>query len=237
MVERGDLDRFLFEREDIVVAVGQDGLVANVAKYLDAQAVIGVNPEPEINPGVLVPVSVEQFAETLKRTDGRDAEVERRTMVTATIDDGQSLTALNELYIGHPSHQSSRYKLAAPGCDAERQSSSGLIVSTGTGATGWCRSIALERRSVVALPTPWEPRLAWFVREAWPSPATGTTFTEGSLSRDDQLELTAETDGLVAFGDGIESDRVALSWGQSLTTGVADNCLRLVRPVAQRLVA
>lgn len=41
---RGDLDRFLFEPDDIVLALGQDGLVANVAKYLDGQPVIGSNP-------------------------------------------------------------------------------------------------------------------------------------------------------------------------------------------------
>ena len=35
--------------------VGQDVLVANVAKYLSGQPVIGVNPEPERNSGVLVP--------------------------------------------------------------------------------------------------------------------------------------------------------------------------------------
>src|SRR5215468_1139693 len=52
--DREDLPRFLFAPEDIVVAVGQDGLVANVAKYLDEQPVIGVNPEPARNPGVLV---------------------------------------------------------------------------------------------------------------------------------------------------------------------------------------
>src|SRR5690349_1799433 len=34
-VTRPDLDRFLFAPEDVVVAVGQDGLVANLAKYLD----------------------------------------------------------------------------------------------------------------------------------------------------------------------------------------------------------
>src|SRR6266508_6890297 len=31
-VERGDLARFVFGPEDVVVAVGQDGLVANVAE-------------------------------------------------------------------------------------------------------------------------------------------------------------------------------------------------------------
>ena len=54
MVERVDLPRFLFGPDDIVVAVGQDGLVANLAKYLDGQLIVGIDPEPGRNPGVLV---------------------------------------------------------------------------------------------------------------------------------------------------------------------------------------
>src|SRR5262245_17507342 len=53
-VDREDLPRFLFAPEDIVIAVGQDGLVANVAKYLEGQPVIGIDPEPGRNAGVLV---------------------------------------------------------------------------------------------------------------------------------------------------------------------------------------
>src|SRR5688572_23101681 len=33
-VDRAELDRFLFEPDDLVIALGQDGLVANIAKYL-----------------------------------------------------------------------------------------------------------------------------------------------------------------------------------------------------------
>jgi NAD kinase len=58
-IAREDLSRFLFEPDDVVVAVGQDGLVANVAKYLSGQAVVGVNPLPDRFDGLLVrhPVS------------------------------------------------------------------------------------------------------------------------------------------------------------------------------------
>src|SRR4051794_5266885 len=38
-VDRGDLSRYVFEPNDIVVTVGQDGLVANTAKYLAGQPV------------------------------------------------------------------------------------------------------------------------------------------------------------------------------------------------------
>jgi hypothetical protein len=231
VIERTDLPRFLFEPGDVIVAVGQDGLVANLAKYLDGQIVIGVNPEPSRNPGVLVPhpagaAPALLAAASSPRAGGR---AELLSMVQAVSDDGQQLAALNEIFIGQPSHQTARYTLALPDGRAEPQASSGLIVSTGTGATGWCRSAWLERSSRLALPAPAEPRLAWFVREAWPSPATGTSCTEGDLAAGQSLNLTAESDHLVVFGDGIETDAISLSWGQSARISLSAQTLCLMR--------
>lgn len=225
-VERADLDRFLFAQDDIVVVVGQDGLVANVAKYLDGQPVIGVDPEPDRNPGVLVRHAPAGFGAVLAAVAAASAGYEARAMVEAILDDGQTLAALNEIYVGHPGHQSARYTLRTGGSE-ERQSSSGVIVSTGTGATGWCRSIWQQSHSRLELPAPAESRLVWYVREAWPSPATGTSLVEGVVEADEELSVVAETDGLVAFGDGIESDRLTLGWGQELRVHLAARRLRL----------
>ncbi|MET8851065.1 hypothetical protein [Amycolatopsis sp. NPDC004625] len=219
-VERADLDRFLFTPEDVVVVVGQDGLVANVAKYLDGQPVIGVAPG---EPGVLVKHPAHAVADLVRSTGA----VEHRTMAELTADDGQRLLALNEIYLGHAGHQTARYRLRAGGT-AERQASSGLLVGTGTGATGWCGSVWRERRSALRLPAPGEPRLVWFVREAWPSPATGTSCTEGDLT-ETPLTVEVESDRLVAFGDGLEADTVALTRGQTATFAPAARTVRLVR--------
>ncbi|HJP77331.1 MAG TPA: hypothetical protein VJ914_23890 [Pseudonocardiaceae bacterium] len=223
-VERADLARFLFAPEDIVVVVGQDGLVANVAKYLSGQPVIGINPEPERNSGVLVPHPPSAVADLL-RSRGTQ---QRRTMVEIAADDGQRLLALNEIYLGNRTHQTSRYTLRAGEVARERQASSGILVGTGTGATGWCGSVWQERHSRLALPGPEERRLLWFVREAWPSPGTSTASTEGELTGA-PLTVEVESDQLVAFGDGIESDAIQLGWGQRLTLGLAEQTLCLVR--------
>lgn len=225
-VERGDVSRFLFAPEDIIVVVGQDGLVANVAKYLTSQPVIGIDPEPGRNAGVLVTHGARDLGELLQGT----GQVTERTMVRARLTDGQQLLALNEIFLGHPGHQTARYELQAPAGRArqtEAQASSGLIVATGTGATGWCRSLSLERGSRLRLPNPAERRLVWFVREAWPSPTTGTSMTEGELNGQ-ELGVTIKTERLVAFGDGIESDSLALTWGRTVHIGRAERTLRLV---------
>lgn len=227
-VDRGDLDRFLFDVHDIVVVVGPDGLVANAAKYLDGQPVIGIDPEPGRQPGVLVRHPAAACAGLLAATLAGRADVESRTMAEAITDDGQHLLALNELYLGHPGHQSARYTLITPDGDRERQSSSGLLAGTGTGATGWLASAAGERHSEAALPGATEPALAWFVREAWPSPSTGTRLTEGRCAGDAALEVLVEHEELVVFGDGLEADRLTPTWGQTVLLRPATRRLRLV---------
>ena len=223
-VTRDDLPRFLFAPEDVVVAVGQDGLVANVAKYLDGQPVIGVDPEPGRNPGVLVRHTAGTVAALLAAGAYTTRDL---TMVAATLDDGQELIGLNEVYIGHPSHQSSRYLLSTSDGGRERQSSSGVVVGTGTGATGWCASISRQRADSPDLPAPEEPALCWFVREAWPSPATGVALTCGRLAEGEELVLTSEGESAVVFADGVETDHLSLSWGQRVTIEVATRRLRL----------
>jgi NAD kinase len=229
MVTRADLNRFVFEPEDILVAVGQDGLVANVAKYLTGQLVIGVNPDHEVYEGVLVPHTARRAAKLIKACAEGHAEVEARTMVEARTDDGQRLLALNEVFMGHRSHQSARYQLRL-GQRHERQSSSGIIVTTGTGATGWARSIALACRVAAKLPAPRDAALAFFVREAYPSVSTATSLTTGSLDAAHPLEVLSEmNEGGVLFGDGIEDDRIHFAFGLTATVGVAKERLRLVR--------
>lgn len=226
-VARPDLDRFLFAADDIVVVLGQDGLVANVAKYLDGQPVIGLNPEPERFPGVLVNHPPEALADLCADLVAQRAVFEARTMASARLDDGQELLALNEIFVGHRSHQSARYELAV-GERREHQSSSGLIAATGTGATGWAMSINRERAHPLPLPAPTASALAWFVREAWASPTTHTTLTGGLLDAAATLGVTNFGGDGVVFGDGIESDRLELDWGQRVTIRAAERRLRLV---------
>jgi len=228
-IDRSELSRFLFEPDDVVITVGQDGLVANVAKYLSGQLAVGVNPLPQRFDGVLVRHPAAAASDLLADIDAnRPVAVQSRAMVRARLDDGQSLTALNEIFIGHRSHQSARYRIAL-GDRVERQSSSGIICCTGTGATGWASSIHRATASPLDLPGPTEAKLCFFVREAWPSKFTMTGLSSGTLQAGDQLVVTSELNqGGVVFGDGIEDDYLPFDWGRVASIGIDEQRLRLV---------
>jgi hypothetical protein len=218
-VHRRDLDRFLFEPDDVVFAVGQDGLVANVAKYLTGQPVVGINPSPKLFDGVLVRLSPDDIGRVIEDIERASLRLEHRTMAEATTASGHRLVALNEVFVGHPTHQSARYVLEV-GNRKERQSSSGLIVATGTGATGWASSIARGRlvpSKPFALPKPEARHLVYFVREAFQCISTGTTMTEGGVYEGTSVRVRSEMEDGVVFADGMEKDRLPFSFGDVVT--------------------
>lgn len=226
LVRRADLDRFLFGPDDVVVAVGQDGLIANVAKYLGAQPVIGVNPAPDLYDGVLARNPVERLPRLLPASVAGDVALERRTMVEAVIDGTERLFALNEIFVGHRSHQSARYRIEA-GTTSEDQSSSGLIVASGTGATGWARSISEATGLDLSL-APDERAVGYWVREPFPSVATATRLRAGKLTDADLVVTSRMNEGGVVFADGIEQDFLGFGWGRQVRIAPADRALHLV---------
>jgi len=140
VVERSFLPNFVFAPGDTVVALGQDGLVANTLKYLNGQPLVGVNPDPERWDGRLLPFRARDLPEVMPEVVLRKRPTHSVTMAKAALNNGQSLYGVNDLFIGQKSHCSARY-LIRSGEASETQSSSGVIVSTGMGSTGWLKSL------------------------------------------------------------------------------------------------
>lgn len=228
VILRPDIERFVFGPDDVVVAFGQDGLVANVAKYLDGQTVIGVDPAPGENAGVLVRFRVERFATALAAAAEKKIAIDPLVMAEARLDNGERLLALNEIFVGHRSHQSARYALKASGV-SERQSSSGLIVSTGAGLTGWASSILKATHLTLDL-APTLPRLGFLVREAWAGPNMGTSLVAGLIEAEPLVVTSEMDDGGTIFADGVENDHLAFAWGQSVAIAPSSRRLMLATP-------
>jgi len=134
------LPNFIFAENQVVVVVGRDGLVANVAKYVDGRPIIGINPDPRRIDGKLCHFSPVQFERLLKNLHKRLGQVHIIRLAEAKLQDGQRLLAFNDLFIGAKSHISARSELTFRG-KKELGVSSGVIVTTGVGATVWLGSI------------------------------------------------------------------------------------------------
>lgn len=241
-IERSYLPTFTFGAGDFVAAVGPDGLVVNIAKYLDGQPLVAINPDPDRIDGVLLPFETGDSAWILAETATGEAPTTNVTMANVRLNDGQSLYAVNDLYIGAASHVSARYSLrTVEGC--EDQSSSGIIVSTGAGSTGWLKSVVTGAARLVAALQPengegqvpvcafdWgAPRLMYSVREPFISKTSEANLVFGSIESPQTLEITSHMpqDGVI-FSDGIESDYLQFNSGAIATVGIADRKLRLV---------
>lgn len=230
MLERGFLPSYQFGRRDIVVVIGQDGLVANTLKYLNGQPVIGVNPDPERWDGKLLCFEMEGLADAIKRTETEKAETTDVTFAEAKTNDGQALLAINDLFIGPKSHTSARYRIDWAGKN-EMHSSSGIIVSTGFGSTGWFQSILLGALGVTGQKEhrmqkgfPWDSQMLQFtVREPFPSNTTGTELVFGEVNKSQVLKLESHMpENGVIFSDGVEQDYLCFNSGCVVTVGIAE---------------
>jgi NAD kinase len=234
VLERAFLPNFLFGPDDVVFAIGQDGMVANTLKYLSGQPLVGVNPSPRRWDGVLLPFGVGDLPAVVPEIVRGARQHKEVTMASARLNDGQTLLAVNDLFVGQRSHVSARYQLAS-GERRETQSSSGIIVSTGLGSTGWLKSIlagaagvmrAQQGADEVAVQGPfaWNAGYLYFsVREPFPSKATGAEVVFGRVDDAHPLRITSlMPENGVIFSDGIESDFLEFNAGVEAIITLAD---------------
>jgi NAD kinase len=240
VLDRALVPTYVFSKSDVIVTLGQDGLVANTAKYVGGQPIIAVNPDPERFDGVLLPFRANDLRASVERTLSGKTRVRSVTLAEAKLKDGQRLLAFNDLFIGASTHISARYRIRYGGRN-ERHSSSGIIVSTGAGSTGWLSSIFNETAGILSFlgrasseirrpAMAWEEdRLVFVVREPFASRHSQATIVAGAVVRNAPLALESQMPmGGVIFSDGVEADHLDFNSGALATIGVAPEKATLV---------
>jgi hypothetical protein len=237
-VKREFLPTFDFRGCVLIVVLGQDGLVANAAKYVGNLPIVGVNPDPKRIDGILVPFHVRQLRPIVQRARNDRGQFRSVTLAQVGLNDGQRMLAFNDFFLGCQSHVSARYTLRVGG-KAEPQSSSGIIISTGAGSTGWLSSVfnmttgvaRWMRRQMPATVQidPNDRRLVWVVREPFRSKQSGANLVAGFLEEGQEMfvESLMPTRGVI-FSDGIESDFLEFQSGTIATFSVSPQRARLV---------
>ena len=238
VMDRALVPTYLFSKQDVVVALGQDGLVANTAKYAGGSPILGVNPDPQRFDGVLLPFAPDTVRAHLEATLLSRARIRALTLAEAVLKDGQRLLAFNDIFIGAQSHVSARYRISYA-ARSEDHSSSGIIVSTGAGSTGWLSSIFNQTSGILAFlgQQPVEPvrlewedeHLAFVVREPFVSRHSQASLVTGLLGHLSPLNVESHMPvGGVIFSDGVEADHLEFNSGAIATIGIAPEKANLV---------
>jgi NAD kinase len=237
-VDRALVPTFKVQKEDIIVTLGQDGLVANTAKYVGSQPIVAVNPEPGRFDGILLPFLPDQARPAVAKVIESKCKIHEVTLAQVSLNDGQRLLAFNDLFLGTRSHVSALYRIGYRK-KSEVQSSSGVLVSTGAGSTGWMSSVfnmtsGVSRfcggTPVKRVRLPWEDRrLLFVVREPFVSRHSQADIVAGMLDANDELVLESlMPSGGAVFSDGMEADFLQFNSGATAKVGVAEQRAQLV---------
>lgn len=238
LVDRIFVPTFQFQREDLIITLGQDGLVANTAKYVGTQPIVAVNPEQERFDGILLPFLSDQARSAVVKVIEGKAKIHEVTLAEIKLQDGQHLLAFNDLFIGARSHVSALYRINC-GKKSEIQSSSGVLVSTGAGSTGWLSSVFNMASGVAGFcggatvkpfRMPWEDRrLVYVVREPFISRHSNANLVAGMIESGQELVLESLMPlGGAVFSDGMEADFLQFNSGAIATVRAAEERARLV---------
>jgi hypothetical protein len=137
--------------------------------------------------------------------------------------------------MGQKTHVSARYILKI-GSKEEVHSSSGIIISTGLGSTGWLTSILTGAKAVaigtskdkpqlnLKVKTSWSANhLYYSVREPFPSKTSSTNLVFGVITPKTPLVITSQMpENGVIFSDGVENDYLEFNSGSIATIGIAE---------------
>ena len=138
------------------------------------------------------------------------------------------------------SHTSARYEIQF-GQQSEIQSSSGVIVSTGLGSTGWMKSIVTGSVGIAAgmlnqqadfeyQAAQWDSdTLRFAVREPFPSKASEAKLVFGEVNAKKPLTLLSRmAENGVIFSDGIETDFLDFNSGAKAIITLAEKQGKLI---------
>lgn len=243
-IERSFLPNFLFGKKDLVITVGPDGLVINTAKYLDNQSILAINPDVLRVDGVLIPFDIDCLKQKINKILQGHYSVNTISMAQVKLNTGQELYGVNDIFVGPKKQLSFRYNIEHSG-KQESQCSSGIVISTGAGSTGWFKSIITGSRIIamafdgVKINAAKKQQLEWdadylyyCVREPFPSMTSRINLVFGRITKNAPLYLTSQTpSGAVIFSDGIEQDYLEFNSGNSAYIALADKKARLIRKV------
>jgi NAD+ kinase len=205
---------------DLVISVGGDGTFLATAQRVENALMLGVNSAPDTSVGHYCATHASGFEEALSAILRGDATIQPLNRIACRVGDrALPYQALNDVLFAHRTPASSTRYLLDVDDDEELQTSSGIWISTASGASGAMRS-AGGQPMVVG-----ESRLQYRVREPYARLGSEVRL-RGGLT-DHPISVIARSPKLQVFLDGHLRTQ-SVGFGTRVTFSVAPSPLRVV---------
>lgn len=225
-IVRHDSDCFVIDH-DLVITVGGDGTFLDASHSIVSESdearrvpLFGVNSAPESSFGNYCNATASNFEIMLARIVSGKEYCHDLTRLVASIDGVRvDIPVLNEVFVAGPNAAATaRYDLSVGG-ETSSQRSSGLIIATATGTTGFLHSAGGK---VIALNT---RKFAYQVLARFGLPDDRNTLNAGYVPFDQVLEVESTMNIGKIYIDGPHAE-YAFNRGSRLVVSVDPNPLR-----------
>lgn len=193
VVSREELSAKALEGASCVISLGGDNHFIFVSHFLDATPIIGVNADRIRSHGGLLSLDERNVEAVLGRLRKGEGRLQTWSRIDAFVDGKPVGRATSEILAGERVRKDmSRHALSLNGREEEEQKSSGLLVSTAAGSTGWF--------SAYGSPFPrGRGEARWALTEPFPRDKKYRLRT-GSLKAGDRLRVRSlnDADGFVS---------------------------------------
>jgi NAD kinase len=177
--------------QSLVIALGGDNHFQRVAALVDSQVMLGINSDPERSVGALAAFTIDSYAEAVSRQHISEAAPEHWTRLDVRLN-GVPLVhrALCEVFLGERERPYMSRHVLHLGEQSEEQKSSGLLVATGAGATGWYAAARGDVRWTDETFAKTEESFRFIATEPHPG-ARASQFLHGQVSTGEALRVVS----------------------------------------------
>ncbi|MBS3133345.1 NAD(+)/NADH kinase [Candidatus Woesearchaeota archaeon] len=200
-VNREMLTKNQIRNKDLIISVGGDGTFLRTAHLVDKTPVFVVSSDVNYNEAFYGRATIKDFERKIKLILNGKSKITKLPRLEARINKKKvPMLAVNEVFVGsrHPYH-TSRYILKVKG-KSELQKSSGVLVTTRTGSSGWAKSAAKKKLSIP------KTGFGFVVREPYIGRLTKSKLLLGSLSAKETLRITSLNHQGVVVVDSSEKE-------------------------------
>jgi len=224
---RENFTKDIADKAELIISFGGDNHFQYVSHFVNSNILMGINSDPKSSEGALTYFNADHLEDIITKLKKDNFEVEEWVRLEVKLGN-ETYLATAEVFLGEDRRKMmSRYILELNG-KKEEQKSSGLLVVTGAGSTGWydssCRYI-YENGNPFSKTSDYARFLA---TETYRGKLNGYKMIEGSLEKEQEIKLysLADDKGIITIDCNEDYD---FSMGKTALIKVSDKPLRVLK--------